>query len=314
MNRVAKRCFWCLFALILSVGIVPNYILAASTPNVSYSTHVQNVGWQDFVSNGKTSGTTGLSLRLEGIEIKLDSPAADLGITYQTHIQNIGWEADTGRGWISNGEISGTFGKSLRLEGIQIKLTGADADQFDVYYQVHTQNYGWLGWAKNGESAGSQGFSYRLEGIHIVVQPKGAAAPGTTETPFIEAANPFEAQVIALVNQERASRNLSLVTSDPNLTRAAQIRAQEIISVFSHTRPDQRSCFTVLSDAGISYRSAGENIAAGYSSPQAVMNGWMNSEGHRANILNPGFEKLGVGYVNSASGYGHYWTQLFISD
>ena len=230
---------------------MPNNILAASTPNVSYRTHVQNVGWQDFVSNGKMSGTSGLSQRLEGIEIKLDSPITDLGITYQTHIQNIGWEADTARGWKSNGEMSGTSGQSLRLEGIQIKLTGADAEQFDVYYQVHIQNCGWLDWAKNGESAGSQGYSYRLEGIYIVVQPKGTAAPGKTDTPFIEATTPsFEAQVIALVNQERASRNLGLVSSEATLTRAAQIRAEEIILLFSHTRPNQSSCFTVLTELG----------------------------------------------------------------
>ena len=314
MRKVVKRCFWFLFALILTVWIVPNNILAASTPNISYRTHVQNIGWQDFVSNGAMSGTSGQSLRLEGIEIKLDAPVTDLGVTYQTHIQNIGWEADTARGWKNNGEMSGTSGQSLRLEGIQIKLTEANADQFDVYYQVHIQNYGWMGWAKNGGSAGSQGFSYRLEGIHIVVQPKGSAAPGNTDTPFIEATSPFEAQVIALVNQERTSRNLGLVTSDPTLTRAAQIRAEEIIQLFSHTRPNQSSCFTVLNEVGIAYNLAGENIAAGYSSPEAVMNGWMNSEGHRANILNPGFKKLGVGYAYSASGYGHYWTQMFISN
>ncbi|AFA50092.1 CAP domain-containing protein [Acetobacterium woodii] len=314
MKQVKKSCWCFLFALILVVWIAPNYILAASTPNVSYRTHVQNVGWQDFVSNGVISGTSGLGLRLEGIEIKLDSQLTDLGISYQTHIQNIGWEGDTEAGWKSNGETSGTSGQSLRLEGIQIKLTGADADQYDVYYQVHIQNYGWLDWAKNGESAGSQGFSYRLEGIHIVVQTKGSVAPGTTDTPFIQASSPFEAQVLALVNQERASRNLGLVTSDPSLALAAQIRATEIIESFSHTRPNQSSCFTVLDEVGITYGLAGENIAAGYFSPEAVMNGWMNSEGHRANILNPEFEKLGVGYADSDSGYGHYWTQIFISD
>lgn len=292
--------------------MMPERILAASIPDVSYRTHVQNVGWQDFVLNGAMSGSSGLSQRLEGIEVKLDAPVNDLGITYQTHIQNIGWEADTARGWKSNGAMSGTSGQSLRLEGIQIKLTGTNAEQFDVYYQVHVQNYGWLDWAKNGESAGSQGFSYRLEGIHIMIQPKGSAAPGKTDTPFIEATSPFEAQVIALVNQERAARNLGLVSSDPTLIRAAQIRAAEIIQLFSHTRPNQSSCFTILTELGINYKGAGENIAAGYSSPEAVMAGWMNSEGHRENILNPGFNKLGVGYAQSGSGYGHYWTQMFV--
>ncbi|WP_050739227.1 CAP domain-containing protein [Acetobacterium bakii] len=300
--------------LLLMFGFIPLSVMAAGVPGVSYQTHVQNQGWQGFVSNGVMSGTSGQALRLEGIKIKLDAQGNDLGISYQTHIQNIGWEEGTERGWISNGEISGTSGQGLRLEGIQIKLTGSDADQFDVYYQVHAQNHGWLDWAKNGESAGSQGFSYRLEGIKIVVVPKGAAAPGNTNRPFIQASNPFEEQVIALVNQERAARNLGIVTSDPSLTLAAQIRAQEIIGTFSHTRPDQRSFSTVLSDAGISYRYAGENIAAGQASAEAVVSGWMNSEGHRANILNPEFTKLGVGYTYADSGYGHYWSQLFISN
>ncbi|NCB36253.1 MAG: CAP domain-containing protein, partial [Clostridia bacterium] len=76
----------------------------------------------------------------------------------------------------------------------------------------------------------------------------GSAAPGKTDTPFIEATSPFEAQVIALVNQERAARNLGLVSSDPTLIRAAQIRAAEIIQLFSHTRPNQSSCFTILTE------------------------------------------------------------------
>ena len=151
----------------------------------SYQTHVQNVGWQGWKADGQVSGTSGQSLRLEGIEINVDKQGYDIGIAYQTHIQNIGWEADTDRGWKSNGAMSGTSGQSLRLEAIQIKISGADADKCDVYYQVHAQNYGWLGWAKNGDSAGTEGFGYRLEGIKIVMVPKGSAAPGSTEQPFV---------------------------------------------------------------------------------------------------------------------------------
>ena len=153
-----------------------------SVVNCSYQTHVQNIGWQGFKSNGALSGTTGQSLRLEGIEIKTDeSDLSKLGVTYQTHVQNIGWQ-----GFVNNGEISGTTGQSLRLEGIQIKLTGTDADNYDIYYQVHAQNYGWLGWAKNGESAGTEGLSLRLEAIKIVVVTKGSSAPGSTDQPFVK--------------------------------------------------------------------------------------------------------------------------------
>ncbi|AWW25552.1 C39 family peptidase [Acetobacterium sp. KB-1] len=188
-----KKCFQnsliVLLGLCLFAGMLPAGIMAVENPSVSYRTHVQNDGWQEFVTDGIMSGTSGRSLRLEGIEVKLDAPDYDLGITYQTHIQNIGWEADTDRGWQSNGAMSGTEGLSYRLEAIQINLTGADAAGFDVYYQVHAQNMGWLGWAKNGESSGTAGYSYRLEGIHIVIVPKGGNPPTGTvdqDAPFIE--------------------------------------------------------------------------------------------------------------------------------
>ncbi len=162
------------------------YALAHQLPfvdialNCTYRTHVQNVGWQDWVSDGDLSGTTGQSLRLEGIEIEINDPSAAVGIEYRTHVQNVGWQ-----NWVADGTMSGTSGLSLRLEGIGIRLTGAEAENYDVYYQVHAQNVGWLDWAKNGESAGTSGLSYRLEGIRIVVVDKGAAAPGSTARPFI---------------------------------------------------------------------------------------------------------------------------------
>ncbi|MGV8906173.1 MAG: C39 family peptidase [Acetobacterium sp.] len=172
-----QRSLVLLIALFLIIGVIPVGVMAVSTPSVSYRTHVQNEGWQEFVIAGDMSGTSGKGLRLEGIEAKLDPQGYDLGITYQTHIQNIGWEVDTNRGWKSDGVMSGTEGLSLRLEAIQINLTGADANQFDIYYQVHAQNMGWLNWAKNGESAGTAGYAYRLEGIHIAIVKKGENPP-----------------------------------------------------------------------------------------------------------------------------------------
>ena len=150
-------------------------------PNVKYRTHVQDIGWQNYVQNGNTAGTTGRSLRLEGINIKLDNNEYGGGISYQTHVQNIGWQ-----NYVQNDQMSGTSGKSLRLEAIRIKLTGEIEKYYDVYYRVHCQNFGWMGWAKNGEDAGSAGYSYRLEGIQIVLVPKGSAAPGSTSNSFIQ--------------------------------------------------------------------------------------------------------------------------------
>ena len=119
------------------------------------------------------------------------------------------------------------------------------------------------------------------------------------------------AQVVNLVNEERAKAGLSPLTADRSVTSAAQRRAREIETNFSHTRPNGSSFSTALSEAGVNYRSSGENIAYGQTSASSVMQGWMNSSGHRANIMNPKFTSIGVGYYRSASGT-NYWTQLFI--
>lgn len=149
--------------------------------SVLYRTHVQNDGWQDWRVDGAMSGTSARSLRLEGIEIKLDQQDYDLAINYATHVQDYGWQD-----WVKNGTMSGTSQKALRLEAIRIKLSGADAAKFDVYYRVHAQNVGWMGWAKNGADAGTAGYAYRLEGIEIKVLPKGSPAPGTLVDPFLQ--------------------------------------------------------------------------------------------------------------------------------
>ena len=161
--------------------VTPTQPTQKKEPNVSYRTHVQDVGWQSYVQNGNTAGTTGRSLRLEGINIKLDNNEYGGGISYQTHVQNIGWQ-----NYVQNNQMSGTSGRSLRLEAIRIKLTGEIANYYDVYYRVHCQEFGWMGWAKNGEDAGSAGYSYRLEGIQIVLVKKGQKAPGSTTNCFTQ--------------------------------------------------------------------------------------------------------------------------------
>ena len=184
MSKSIQKLTVLLLALLLIVGMIPVSVSAASNPSVTYRTHVQNEGWQDWKKDGAMSGISGKGFRLEGIEAKLDTQGYDLGINYQTHIQNIGWEADTERGWKSNGSMSGTEGLSYRLEAIQIKLTGIDAEKFDIYYRVHAQNVGWMGWAKNGDSAGTAGYGYRLEGIEIQIVASGSGASGSTEDVF----------------------------------------------------------------------------------------------------------------------------------
>lgn len=116
-------------------------------------------------------------------------------------------------------------------------------------------------------------------------------------------------QVLQLVNQERAKAGLSALTTNSTLQAAADKRAQETVQSFSHTRPNGTTFSTVLKEYGVSYRTAGENIAYGQRTPQEVVNAWMNSPGHRANIMNANFGKIGIG-VYQKNGV-IYWSQLF---
>ncbi len=117
----------------------------------------------------------------------------------------------------------------------------------------------------------------------------------------------FEREVIRLVNIERAENGLPGLALDEEIGKAADIRAKEIGEVFSHTRPDGSECFTVFTELGIKHGWAGENIAFGYRTPADVVEGWMNSSGHRANILSENYTKIGVGFDN------YNWVQLFAS-
>ena len=120
----------------------------------------------------------------------------------------------------------------------------------------------------------------------------------------------YEAQVIRLVNEIRQENGLQPLTANWELSRVARYKSQDMKdrSYFSHTSPTYGTPFQMIRAFGLSFRTAGENIAKGYATPQAVVNGWMNSSGHRANILNASYKQIGVGYVAQ----GNYWTQMFI--
>lgn len=119
----------------------------------------------------------------------------------------------------------------------------------------------------------------------------------------------FAEQVVELVNAERAKVNLPALTMTTKLNEAALVRAKETVQSFSHTRPNGSAFSTVLKENGISFQGAGENIAWGQRTPEQVVLAWMNSEGHRANILNPKYTSIGVGYY--LNGATPYWAQLF---
>lgn len=120
----------------------------------------------------------------------------------------------------------------------------------------------------------------------------------------------YENEVIRLVNEIRVKNGLNPLISDWELSRVARYKSQDMKdnNYFSHTSPVYGSPFNMMKKFGISYKTAAENIAKGQKTPQAVVNSWMNSSGHRANILNPSYKKIGVGYVAG----GNYWTQMFV--
>lgn len=120
----------------------------------------------------------------------------------------------------------------------------------------------------------------------------------------------FESEVVRLVNEQRAKNGLSALKEDWQLSRVARIKSQDMKekNYFSHTSPTYGSPFQMMKSFGITYRTAAENIARGQRTPRDVVNAWMNSSGHRANILNSSFTHIGVGYVAD----GKYWTQMFI--
>ena len=142
---------------------------------------------------------------------------------------------------------------------------------------------------------------------------KPTAAP-TQKPAESGTATAIEKQVLKLVNAERAKYGISALTWADDLARIARAHSQDMIrrSFFDHTNPDGQSPFDRLKNSGIRYRYAAENIAYGQRTPEAVMNAWMNSSGHRKNILNANLREIGIGAVSSSGGM-IYWTQLFVA-
>lgn len=139
-------------------------------------------------------------------------------------------------------------------------------------------------------------------------QTQSAPAPAEQQTKSQVSA--IEQKVVELTNQERAKYGVPALKLDVELSKVARTKSSDMKSkgYFAHNSPTYGSPFDMMEQFGITYRSAGENIAMGQRSPEEVVKAWMNSEGHRKNILNSSFTHIGVGYV----GEGNYWTQMFI--
>lgn len=145
----------------------------------------------------------------------------------------------------------------------------------------------------------------QIKNANLIYPGDVLTIPGTDT-----AVRAYEKEVIRLVNEIRVENGLSALTENWELSRVARYKSQDMhdLGYFSHTSPTYGSPFEMMKAFGLTYRTAGENIAMGYATPQAVVNAWMNSAGHRANILNASYTQIGVGYVAD----GNYWTQQFI--
>ena len=155
---------------------------SATTASVSYRAHVQNIGWQRYVSDGETAGTTGRGLRVEALSLKV--AGVNGGIRYRAHVQNVGWQ-----GWHADGEDCGTTGRGLRVEALQVELTGAASANYDVYYRTHVQNVGWTSWSKNGATSGTTGRGLRVEAVQVLLVKHGQAIPTGDGVAYLKLAN-----------------------------------------------------------------------------------------------------------------------------
>ncbi|MGM9978486.1 MAG: L,D-transpeptidase family protein [Clostridium sp.] len=189
-STIIKKMFlMLLFMFFVIFGIVKENILVTKAYNsqenskihVNYSLHMQSIGWQEFKNDGEIAGVPDGSLRAEGIKINIVSDDETIKnmkslISYCAHVQGQGWQE-----WVSDGEIAGTFGKSLRMEAIKIKLNPEIEKNYDIYYRVCTEKYGWLSWTKNGEVAGTVGMSTQIRGVQIKLYEKNS-----NEKPYLE--------------------------------------------------------------------------------------------------------------------------------
>lgn len=183
-----------------------------------------------------------------------------------------------------------------------VPQTATVPSHFETAWEQLLAQYGIT---KPGSSSNNNGNNSNNSGNGSNNNGNGSGSTGGTSTGTSSAAQ----AVLAEVNAARAQNGLSALTLDANMNRAAAVRAAELAQSFSHTRPNGSRGLTALNEAGVSYRAAGENIASGQQTAQAVVSAWMNSSGHRANILSASFGRMGVG--QATIGGRTYWVQLF---
>lgn len=154
------------------------YVKKAS---VDYQTFTNKNGWQNWVKDGKTSGSIGKDTGIEGLKVNIDDETSAGSIQYKAHVQNVGWQD-----WTQDSGLAGVINKNQPIEAVQMKLTGELAQTYDLYYRVHSSNVGWLDWGVNGQLAGTEGFAYKVEAVEVRLIPKYDARNLSTKKPYIK--------------------------------------------------------------------------------------------------------------------------------
>ena len=147
---------------------------------LSYSTHIQDYGWTNYVYSSNVLGKCNSKKRLEAIQIKLNNLSVSGNIKYSSHVEGIGWQD-----YVNSNEISGSVGKARRLEAVKIELEGDISNLYDIYYRTCVEDFGWLDWAKNGEISGSVSIAKKMEAIEIRLVEKNSSAPGDTNVTYV---------------------------------------------------------------------------------------------------------------------------------
>ncbi|WP_406621797.1 CAP domain-containing protein [Bacillus atrophaeus] len=203
------------------------------------------------------------------------------------------------------------------------KLNAADAEKLQHMLQNYAKksnsNMTIKDVQKKDESKAAPKESKKVEPANVSTQ-KGAPATDASKQPEktsknttasdVSSVSAYEKKVVELTNAERQKQGLKPLQIDEKLSKSAHAKSQDMKdkNYFDHQSPTYGSPFDMMKSFGISYKTAGENIAQGQKTPEEVVKAWMNSQGHRENIMNPSFTHIGVGYVES----GNYWTQQFI--
>ena len=226
-----------------------NTSINTESASIFYQGHCQDIGWQSSVSNGSTAGTTGKSLRLECLKVKITGVSG--GVRISTHQANIGWvpftSASSGN-WVS----SGTTGQSRAIEAVKLELYGEAANKYNITYRIHSQNIGWGNFVTNGAVAGTTGRSLRAEAIEIKLTPKSktSTTPVNTSTTYFPRYTGNSGSIVT---------GLKAAGADSSYAYRQKIAATNGISNYTGTAAQNTTMLNKLKSGTLKKPSTGSN-------------------------------------------------------